>query len=95
MNTKTVLNIKTDKSLKESAQAVARDMGLPLGTIMNHYLRDFVAEKKVVFASYPVPNKKTGKLLKQASADYIKNKNIAGPFKTSSAAMAWLNSDAD
>ena len=39
---KTLLNVKTDKRLKRDAQRVARELGLPLSTIMNAYLRDLV-----------------------------------------------------
>jgi addiction module RelB/DinJ family antitoxin len=88
---KTVLNVKTDQMLKENAQAVAKMLGLPLGTIVNHYLRELVAQKQVTFAVYPAPNKKTQKLLKQASADYRKGKNLAGPFKTAKAMDTYLD----
>ncbi len=62
---KTVLNIKTDKKVKEEAQKVARELGLPLGTIINAYLRELVREKKVVFSVPPVPNQRLQKLLRK------------------------------
>ncbi len=92
---KTVINVKTDKSLKQKAQKVAKDLGLPLGTIINHYLRKLVDEKRVTFQAPLMPNKKTQKLLKEASEDYRKGKNIAGPFTSVKDAIAWLNSDED
>lgn len=92
---KTVLNVKTDRSLKIKAQKVAKGLGLPLGTIVNHYLRELVNEKRVVFALQPAPNKKTWKLLKQASEDYKKGRNIGGSFKTAKKAIEWLKSDED
>lgn len=60
---KTVLNIKTERKLKREAQKVARGLGLPLGTIMNAYLREFVREKRIVFSVPPTPNVRTRKLL--------------------------------
>lgn len=60
---KTVLNIKTERKLKREAQKVARGLGLPLGTIMNAYLREFVREKRIVFSIPPIPNVRTQKLL--------------------------------
>jgi addiction module RelB/DinJ family antitoxin len=62
---KTILNIKTDKKVKEEAQKVARELGLPLGTIINAYLRDLVREKRVLFSVPPAPNKRLQVLLKK------------------------------
>ena len=62
---KTILNIKTDKKLKEEAQKVAKELGLPLGTIINAYLRELSREKRVVFSVPPVPNYKLQFLLKK------------------------------
>ena len=81
MNT-TLINIKTDRRLKIKARQAAKQMGLPLGTILNNYLRRFVNEKRVVFSVPLSPNKKTGVILKKASQDYQTHRNIIGPFKT-------------
>jgi len=91
MDHKTVLNVKTDKDLKQNAQAVAAMLGLPLGTIVNHYLRELVEERRITFAVYPTPNIKTQKALKQASADFRKGKNIVGPFHTGKEMDAYLD----
>ena len=39
---KTILNIKVDKAEKEKAQQIAAEMGLPLSTIVNVHLREFI-----------------------------------------------------
>jgi addiction module RelB/DinJ family antitoxin len=62
---KTILNIKTDKKVKEEAQKAARELGLPLGTIINAYLRELAREKRVVFSVPPTPNKKLQALLRK------------------------------
>lgn len=87
-----LINIKTEPRLKDQAKRVAERLGLPLGTILNHYLRCLVEEKRVVFSEPLTPNKKTATLLKQASRDYRLGKNIAGPFETSAEADAYLDS---
>ncbi len=79
---KTVINIKIDKSLKDDAQKTARELGLPLGTIVNAYLRDLVNERRVVFTTHPVPNKKTQMLLRSMEKD---RDNSYGPFDHKSA----------
>jgi addiction module RelB/DinJ family antitoxin len=82
MITKTVINIKTDKILKNKAQGLARDLGLPLATIVNAYLREFVREQRIVFSKPPYPNVKTRKILNEALADIKRGKNLAGPFNS-------------
>lgn len=39
---KVVLNVKTDKEVKENAQRLAKYMGIPLSTVVNAYLKEFV-----------------------------------------------------
>ena len=88
---KTLLNVKTDRKLKLEAQRVAQELGLPLGTIINAYLRDLIREKKIIFSSPPTPNKKTQKLLKKIDADIRLGKNLKGPF-TYDEAIKYLHS---
>lgn len=76
-----LLNVKTEKKLKQQAQKVARELGLLLGTVINAYLREFVREKRVVFSDYPVPNARTQKLLQQMRSDMQKGRNAVGPFE--------------
>lgn len=91
MNT-TLINIKTDRKLKIKARKVAEQMGLPLGTILNNYLRHLVVEKRVVFSVPLVPNKKTAALLRQAPRDFRDGKNIVGPFSSGEEMDRYLNS---
>ncbi len=49
MNTKTLLTVKTDKSLKKAAQDIAEELGFSLGTLVNAYLKQFVRTKEVSF----------------------------------------------
>lgn len=81
MNT-TVINIKTDKILKKDAQRLAKNFGLPLSTVVNTYLREFVREKRIVFSEPPTPNAKTRKILDRAIADIKAGKNLVGPFES-------------
>jgi len=90
MNT-TLINIKTNKKLKAKARKVAKQMGLPLGTILNNYLRRLVDERRVIFSVPLIPNARTGNLLKKASQDYRLKKNIIGPFETIEEMDAYLD----
>ena len=89
---KTMIHIKTDQEVKEKAQEIAREIGLPLSTVVNAYLKEFIRERSVRFSIEPEVRPEVGKLLKQASADYKKRKNIAGPFETAEEMNAYLDS---
>ena len=88
----TVINIKTDKVLKNDAQKIAKNFGLPLSAIVNAYLREFVREKRIVFSEPPMPNAKTRKILDQAIADIKAGKNIVGPFESAEEMDKFLDS---
>lgn len=91
MNT-TVINIKTDKNLKKDAQRLAKNFGLPLSTVVNTYLREFVREKRIVFSEPPTPNAKTRKILDRAIADIKAGRNLVGPFETAEDMDQFLDS---
>ncbi|MCC6323828.1 type II toxin-antitoxin system RelB/DinJ family antitoxin [Candidatus Nomurabacteria bacterium] len=86
----TTMLIKTNKELKVKAQKLAKEMGLPLGTLVNNYLKTFVIERQAVFTA-PMPNKKTIKIIEQARKDIKAGKNLSGPFNTVKEAIAFLN----
>lgn len=90
---KSVINIKTDRNLNIEAQEVARELGLPLGTLINAYLRDLVHERRAVFTAHPMPNTKTQRVLDEALADMKKNntKDTSPVFDNPEDAIAWLD----
>jgi len=77
---KTMMNIKVDKELKEKAQKVAKDLGLPMSVIFNNTLKKLVKEERVVFQKSLVPNAKTRKILLQASKDFKEGKRFSPIF---------------
>jgi len=76
---KTTLNIKTDKLLKLEAQKTADEFGIPLGTIMNAFLRQFVRNKEISLDISYQPTKYLTDILKEAEIDF-KNGQVNGPF---------------
>ena len=88
---KTIINLKTDQEVKEKAQKIAKEIGLPLSAVINAYLKEFVREQSVRFSLEPEIRPEIGKLLKQASQDYKQKKNITGPFKTAKEMDAYLD----
>jgi addiction module RelB/DinJ family antitoxin len=54
----TVISIKVDKDVKDSAQAVAKSAGLTLSSLVNSYLRQVSATRRIeIYAPEPAtPN---------------------------------------
>lgn len=88
---KTLLSIKTDKEVKQKAQKLAGKLGFPLSTIINAYLREFVRDRSIHFSLEEHVRPRVGRLLKQASEDYRKGKNVAGPFASAKDMDAYLD----
>lgn len=80
MNTKTILNIKTDKTLKKAAQETAEELGIPLSTAINAFLKQFVREKEIVLSADKLkPTPYLQKILKQADEEFARGE-ASGPF---------------
>jgi addiction module RelB/DinJ family antitoxin len=56
---KVVLNVKTDIKVKQQAQKIAKEMGVPLSTIVNAQLKRFVEDREIELRAPLVPNTKT------------------------------------
>ena len=87
-NTKTLITIKTDKLLKKAVQEKAHELGIPLGTLINMKLRQFLREKEVSFVSGYTPNAKTAKILKQSEKEFERGE-FDGPFTLKELAKEW------
>ena len=69
-NTKTLITIKTDKTLKKAAQELAENIGLPLGTLINSFLKQFVRTKEVTFSVSYKPNKRLIDAIERGRREY-------------------------
>lgn len=77
---KTIINIKTEKEIKTQAVQTAHEMGLPLSTVVNSFLKKFIIERQVSFSAPMKPSLKLAKILRQTSKDIEAGKNLSGPF---------------
>ena len=57
MNTKTTITFKTDKKLRDSAKRTADKLGIPLTTVLNAQLTQFVSEGRFEVSLTPRPEK--------------------------------------
>jgi antitoxin component of RelBE/YafQ-DinJ toxin-antitoxin module len=71
---KTVLNVKTDKDVKEKAQAIAKEMGVPLSIIVNSYLKFFIKTRTLVISLDPKVNDEISKQVHKQLMILRKNK---------------------
>jgi len=80
MKTKTIINIKTDKSLKKAAQETAKELGVPLGTAINAFLKQFVREKELTLsADRNIPTPYLRRIITEAKREYEAGE-ASGPF---------------
>lgn len=71
MNTHTILNVKTDKKLKAEAKKVSEELGVPLSTVINAFLKKFVREKEITLSANPLrPTPYLEQILEEAQAEY-------------------------
>lgn len=49
---KTIINIKTEKDVKEKAMRIADELGLSLSAVVNASLKQFIRDKAVHFSAY-------------------------------------------
>jgi addiction module RelB/DinJ family antitoxin len=71
-NTKTLITVKTDKTLKKAAQDVAQEIGISLGTLINSFLRQFVRTKEVNFSVSYKPTAYLMKTIEEAEKEFAK-----------------------
>ena len=92
MNTLTILNVKTDKKLKADAQKVAAGLGVPLSTVINAFLKQFVRDKEITLSANQYrPTPYLASILEQAQKEYEAG-NFVGPFKTGTDFITHLKS---
>ncbi len=77
---KTVINIKVDRDIKDHAFEVAKSMSLPLSTIINAFLKKFIADQSITFTAPLKPSKRLERILKQAEKDIQTGINMSPLF---------------
>jgi addiction module RelB/DinJ family antitoxin len=66
---KTMLSIKIDPKHKQEAKKTAEALGIPLGTIINALLRQFVRDKEINLSIPLKPSKYLIKSIKEAEKE--------------------------
>jgi addiction module RelB/DinJ family antitoxin len=89
---KTTLHTKIDKDVKERAQSLANELGIPISTIINSQLREFVRSGTFQVSREPQLKESVWKEVLKASKEAKEEKNISPDFDNIEDAMNWLNS---
>lgn len=76
----TVINIKTDKKLKEEASKLAKEMGFTLSSVINATLFNFVKSRELYITDAPRMTPYLEGIVAEAKRDYKAGKNISRPF---------------
>ena len=89
---KTLLNIKTDREVKIEAQKIARELGVPLSTVINAYLKEFVREREVHLSLAPRMSHRLEKLLEGVEKDIKTGRNLSQAFSSGKQMDTYLDS---
>lgn len=91
MGNPTVLNVKIDSELKEQAQAVAKQLGVPMSIVVSSNLREFVRTRSLTISDPPRLTPMAEKELLAVSKDVKAGKNISPRFDDLQDAFKWLD----
>lgn len=85
----TVISVKVDKDVKASAQEVAKSAGLTLSALVNSYLRQISATRRIeLYAPEPI-TPKLNKLIKEVEQE-LKSGQASQPFNNAEDFLADL-----
>ena len=88
---KTMINIRADKEVKENAQRVAKDLGLPLSSIINAFLKQFIRSRSISFSAVPKMTPYLEAVLGKVEKDIKDGKNMSRTFSSAEEANRYLD----
>ncbi len=78
---KTVISVKIDKDVKESAQEVANSAGLTISTLVNAYLRQVAATRRIELYAPEQMTPKLEELIGEVEAE-LKSGQVSKEFNS-------------
>ena len=88
MNTAVVIT-KTEPEVKKKAQALAREFGVSLSSLINAFLKQMVRTRRVELTAHEEPSEYLIKSIKRAEKN-IREGNVSPKFRTGKEAVDWL-----
>lgn len=89
---KIIVNLKTDKDVKEKAQELASDLGLTLSAVINAYLKQFIRNREVYFSTVPKMTPELENLIGKVERDYRQKANVSPVFGSAEEMDEYLDS---
>lgn len=86
----TVINIRTQATVKKSAQQIAEQLGLSLSALINGFLKHLIKTKKITFSLKEEPSEYLINTIKEAREER-KTGKVSPTFTNAEDAIAWLN----
>jgi addiction module RelB/DinJ family antitoxin len=86
-----IVNFKTDDATKVKAQAVAKQIGIPLSNLLNAYLYELASTGSVHFTASEPMTEEMERVIEQAEKE-IAAGEVSGPFETLEEMFAHLDS---
>lgn len=87
----TILNVKIDKTIKQQAQELAKEIGLPLSTVVATSLREFVRTGSITLSSAPRFRPETEADLDKRISDVNSGDNVSPKFNNIDEARRWMD----
>jgi antitoxin component of RelBE/YafQ-DinJ toxin-antitoxin module len=88
---KTIINIKADRAVKEQAQEVAHELGVPLSTVINAYLKEFIRGRQVYLSASPRMAPALESILGRVEADLKTGRSLSPKFTSAKAMDDYLD----
>jgi addiction module RelB/DinJ family antitoxin len=88
---KVIINIKTEKEIKENAQSIAKKMGISLSDVINASLRNFIRTREVYFFDTPRMTPEFEKILGKIDKNIKEGKNISPKLSSSKEVNDYLD----
>lgn len=90
MTTLTTMNIKVDKKLKKMVQKTADELGIPLSTLVNMFLKQFAATGRIDFSAVEEMTPTMTKIIAGAEEE-IKRGELSPVFSDYETAIEYLH----
>ena len=88
---KSILNVKTDKEVKERAKKLAQELGISLTTVINAGLKQFIRSRSLYVSSIPRINTELQMFLGEVEKDIKNRKNMSRQFSSAQDAVEYLD----
>ena len=88
---KTVLNVKTDVEVKQQAQSLAKYLGVPLSTVVNAYLKEFIHSGEFTLRREPELKPEVAKRIDKAVESSKKEGSLSPAFSSVEDFAEYLN----